>query len=761
MASAVAAEHGLLHHLSPRLARLREQVMERKGSFVADPNPFERDAALAQVPRGLSVVETRARLLRELAGLASIRMPPEWRLAGEHLPHGFGLPGAGGPGGLAELGLDPAEAPEIEARVRQWNGRGGAIASLGPARPEDQTGHGSWDHPRVFIGSGWMENHSIRDYPKVLRMGFGGIRRQVEARMARADITEPAYPAQESFWRAALAVCDAGITLGRRYAKAARKAGRDEAAAACQRVPGEGARTLFEAVQSLWLAHILTCGEDDINANSIGRLDRMLQPYYEADLAAGRIDRAGAVELMEELACKLYLDYDVQAITLAGVDEEGRDGVCAMSGIIVEATGNVGFVRDLSVRLGPTTPPDFIQQCARLVVRGGGIPYFFNDRCFLPALVSHGVPLAEARDYAPIGCIELTIPGKANPHAVSGWLSAIACLELALFDGRDPLTGGQWGPHTGLLTELPTWEALYAAFDRQLELFSRQMVLAINRGEMAQQEQGPLPAWSVLTDDCIERGRDITDGGARHFWHSVCLLGTPNVADSLAAIRRLVYEERRVDAGRLLAALQTDFAGEENLRQLLLTGAPKYGNDVEEVDRLAARVANRFIDLMDGFRSPLGGRFFVHLFTFLQNVGFGRTLAATPDGRKAGEPIAYSLSAQQGRDERGATALLSSISRLPHARAAGATAAIVDLDPRMVEGDDGAARLAHLVTAAFEMGVGQVQVNVVSAERLRLAQECPEQYGNIPVRVAGYSQMFRLLDHDLQEHVIARVKHTS
>jgi formate C-acetyltransferase len=263
-----------------------------------------------------------------------------------------------------------------------------------------------------------------------------------------------------------------------------------------------------------------------------------------------------------------------------------------------------------------------------------------------------------------------------------------------------------------------------------------------------------------LTDDCIKRGRDITDGGAIYNYHSVCFLGTANTADGLCALKKLVFDKKAVDAREVLDALRANFEGYDGLRQRLLHDAPKYGNDMGEVDAIACRVADDFIDLMDAARSPLGGRYFVHLFSFLSNIDFGKETGATPDGRRAGEPLAYSLSAHQGRDREGVTALLKSLSRLPHRRAAGASAAIVDLDPKLVEGSDGRMRLAQLLLAAFKMGVGQLQFNVMTADRLRQAQEDPERYGNISVRVAGYSQMFKLLTRDLQDHVIARTKHT-
>jgi len=566
-------------------------------------------------------------------------------------------------------------------------------------------------------------------------------------------------------------VCEAGCTLGARYAELAQRMAHETGdagdrlrlegmAEACGRVPGRGARTLFEATQALLLAHILTCGEDGINANSIGRLDQFLNPYYEADVAAGRLSHGDAVQLMEELACKLYLEYDVQAITTGGLDRDGEDAANEMTYAVLEATRNVGFVRDVSVRVSASSPPALIEEAAGLVARGGGIPFFFNDDCYVPALTDRGLAAQDARDYAPIGCIELTIPGRANPHAVSGWFNAAKCLELALFDGQDPRTGEQLGPRTGLLTDFAACDELYAAYTEQVECWAARMVYHCNRGELAQREWGPLPCWSVLTDDCIARGRDITDGGAVYNYHSVCFLGTANTADSLCALRKLLFDEQTVGAEDVLAALRADFEGFEPLRKRLLTGAPKYGNDVEEVDAVASQVADEFITLMDRQRSPLGGRYFVHLFSFLANIEFGQQTGATPDGRRAGEPLAYSLSAHQGRDQEGVTAMLKSLARLPHDRAAGASAAIIDLDPKLVAGEDGLERLAQLIRTAIRLRIGQLQFNVTTAERLRLAQDDPERYGNVPVRVAGYSQMFRLLTKDLQEHVIARTKHT-
>jgi len=768
--------------ISPRIEALRAEVMRDDGAIGPPQAPCVLDVALWRaMGTRRSRVQVRAAFLLEQVRLAGIQIRPNWRLAGDHLPLAVAPWPTLDPSdpkvvaALRQLGLSDAETPELCREVHQWlnpawHQRSPQSYAVGEIDAEDCLGRGQGEDGSAYLAIGWAENHSIRDYTKLLRIGFAGLRHDVQRRLDETDIAEADYAQKQNFWKAAISVCEAGILLGRRYAELARQMAQhaedvedqarlEQIARMCERVPAEGARSFAEAVQALWFGHILTCGVDGINANSLGRLDQILYPYYQADVAAGRLSRQEAVEIMEELACKLYRHYDVQAITLGGQDRQGRDAVNDLSHIILEATRNVEFVRDVSVRLHHDSPPEFVDLAAELIARGGGIPFLFNDDCFIPALHDHGIDLADARDYAPIGCIELTIPGKANPHAVSGWLNAAKCLELSLFDGRAPRSGTQLGPRTGLLTEHAGFEDFYAAYLRQVDCFSRRMVHECNRGELAQREYGPQPLWSVLTDDCIARGRDITDGGAVYNYHSICLVGVPNTADSLMAVKRLVFENRAVSAADLLEALRDNFDGREALRLMLLRQAPKYGNDQAEVDQIAARVCEDFIALMDTMRSPLGGRFFVHLFSFLLNLPFGKSVGATPDGRKAGDPLAYSLSAHQGRDEKGVTAMLNSLARMPHSRAAGASAAIVELDPAVVEGPAGVKRLAELIRAAFAMGVGQLQWNITTVERLRQAQQDPERYGNIAVRVAGFSQMFRLIPKDLQDHIIARTKH--
>ena len=771
--------------LSPRVCRIRKNVVRRGGSFVSDYNEFCPELALfnAYTP-GISRTQHRAAFLLELVKCFDIKIYKDWTLAGEHL-----APLGGSPVSLQKvknhlkkmkaLGLDRKKVKEIEDAVMEWNSvrsnndiKGERIFT-GLNSERSKMGQGGWGGQGteiVFSGGGWIENHSIRSFKKLIEKGFKEIKTEIEGKLVGSDISDGGFPQKENFWRAAISVCEAGIELGRRYAELAEKMAAEASSAeekerllkmarTCRKVPANSAETFFEAVQSLWFGHILTCGEDGINANSIGRLDNFLYPYYRNDIDSGRLTRDEAVEIMEEFACKLHLDYNVQAITLGGLDEDGNDATNELSHIILEATRNVELIRDLCVRLHKKSPDKLIQHSAELIARGGGIPFIFNDDCFVKALSDRGIPVEDARDYAPIGCIELTIPGKANPRAVSGWFNSTKCVELALFGGVDPKSGHQIGPATKKLSEMNSFEEFFQAYKTQVEFFSQNMVYNCNCGVLSQREAGPLPLWSVLTEDCIGRGRDITDGGALYNYHSVCFLGTANTADSLAAVRNLIFGKKMLSSEKLLDALRANFADFEDVRQMLLKSCPKYGNDISEVDDLAKEVTEHFIALMDKFRSPNGGRYFVHLFSFLVNLSFGANTGATPDGRSAGDPLAYSLSAHQGRDEKGVTVLFNSISKLPHSKAAGATAAIIDLDPSLVEGDEGVRNLARLIKAAIHLGVGQMQFNVVTAERLLKAQECPEKFDNIPVRVAGFSQIFKQIDKNLQDHVIARTKH--
>jgi len=777
MAALPAQDTGLATHPIVRLEALRARTLAEAGCH--SPAGFRALAfARAMLAPGTSLIVARARILAEVAAVFPVAVREHERIVGHHLfgqgngeaddidfPEFVGLDEARRRTLVARTGLCASDQAAALAGAAAWRNWQRAIAQA-PGAPEMPEYCRREQEAVVYMAGGSCLNHSVRGYRKVLRRGFLGLAADIARRQTRL---QPHQEREREFLQAAAIAAAAGAALGLRFAREAERQAkrcRDglrreelrEIARVCRRVPARPARTFREAVQSLLFAHLLTCAEDHINANSIGRIDQLLGPYYQADLAAGRITRDQALEYIEELWLKLYQTYDVQQATLGGVNAAGTDASNEVSLLCLEATERLGLVRCLSVRLHPETPQPLLALASRVVGRGGGIPFFFNDEQIIPALLDKGVRLADARDYAMIGCVEVTIPGKANPHAVSHNLNLAKVLELTLHDGRDPRTGLQVGLRTGSLPDYPDYPAFERAFYRQLQHVARHAAQASNVGERLQEASMPLPYQSILTDRCVARGRDITAGGARYNYHSCSAIGIPNVADSLHALRTLVFQQGRITAKDLLAALAADFHGYEEMQRMLLA-APKYGNDLDEVDAIAAEVAARYCRLMHGLRTVHGGRFHVHLFSFVWHVDpCGKTTGALPDGRRAGTPLAYSLSPAQGRDRAGVTAMLRSLAKIPHHLAAGSSSAIIELDPRLFRGRV-RAKMADLIGAAMVQGVGQMQINVVDADTLRQAQAHPERFANLCVRVSGYSYRFCLLSREMQDHIIARTKH--
>ncbi len=616
---------------------------------------------------------------------------------------------------------------------------------------------------------GVAENHTVLGYEKVLKLGFSGILAEAEECLENLDLNDGASVKKKLLLACVCEVARSACGLGERYKRQA-----EEQLKTCMdyvraqelknmievlgSVPKNPARNFYEAVQSLWFAHIINTWEDGINANSIGRIDQILYPYYKKDLDDGRITREEAFELLCCLWIKLYRDYDVQQAMIGGVDKNGQDAANELSFMLLDVTDTLDFVRCLSVRLHSGSPPALIKRALEIVGKGNGIPFFFNDDVMIPALVSNGVALEDARDYAAIGCVEITIPGKANPHAVSNRINLLKCLELALNDGRSIANGDQVGPHTGDPGGMKTIRDVAAAYEKQAAYFTKIACFESNRLELQNSLTAPMVYKSMLTEGCLDSGRDFNDGGAMYNYHESMPMGIPNVADSLAALEKLVFKENKYTLPQVVQMMKDDFP-DEYVRQEFLNRAPKFGNDDDAADRFAADVLAHFCRTLKEIKGVSGLGFFAQPFTFLWLIESGMMTAATPDGRRQGENIAYSISPMQGRDGSGLTAVLNSIAKLPANLAAGSTSAIIEVDPVLFEPD----KIDHMVVlirTAIQKGVGQLQFNVTSAETLKKAQAEPEKYQNLAVRVSGFSQKFCLLDKNLQDHIIARTKHT-
>ncbi|MHB8993921.1 MAG: pyruvate formate lyase family protein [Armatimonadota bacterium] len=631
-----------------------------------------------------------------------------------------------------------------------------------------------WSAHPEFRARGNLLGHCVPGYKRILDEGFLAIaERAVELASesgragdspAASDL--PVAYTPNDFHRAAAILATACAQYGRNYSAQARRMAKAETdpqrraeleaiAEVCLQIPARCARTFHEALQALWFCLLFVETEDPPNAHSFGHLDQLLGPYYEADFAAGRLTREAAKELLACFWLKAYKAYDVQNGMIGGLNSDGNDVTNEVSYLVLEVMDELNLTRQTSVRWHRHTPRQFLEKACEVVSHGLDQPQFFNDEAIGSALVKQGIPLGDARNYGIIGCIEVTIPGLMDPRAVAYYCNLPKCLELALNDGVDMLTGQQVGPATGEASAF-TYDDLWAAYQTQVVYDLQQAANRLLATEQAQAEYFPMPLLSLLTDDCLTRGRDVTAGGARYNATSVCAMGIPNVADALTAIRQLVFEEQALAMPELIETLRTDFAGREDLRQMLLHRAPKYGNNLETVDAVADEVAAQFCDALADLPHPRGGKFYAHLFTFTVAISAGEACAASADGRRAHENLANSLMPHAGRGVAGPAAALLSAARIDQTRAGAGTSLISELHPSALPPGHEAELLADLVSTYFQQGGMHLEFNIVGTEQLEAAQREPEKWAHLAVRVSGYSAYFTTLGRNIQDHIIAR-----
>lgn len=643
----------------------------------------------------------------------------------------------------------PEWAAHLDALVTFWRDQEpGRRVSL----PEDERflsgGHVYW--------AGWG-GHTLLGFEQVLAEGTEGIRATI-----RRHQEGESDPEKRAFREALLVVCDGIDAYAARYAVAAegladresdvlRRAELLAIAGRCRRVPRRGARTFTEALQSFWFIHLLD------GTDSPGRLDQYLLPYYEGDVAAGRLSPDEAQAWMDHL-WKRFNDTRSWNVAVGGLLPDGRDATNPLTFMALEATRRCRKVApNLSLRVHRGTPPEVWRKAVEVIETGGGMPALYNDDVLVPALMRYGIPEEEARDYALNGCCQVDIPGRSHMGLEDGELNLLKCLELALRDGFDPHTRRQLGPRTGDPRGFSDFEQVWQAYTVQVEHFAARLIAAANEVQRAHAETSPNLFRSLFVRDCIERGVDFKAGGPRYNHGQILTQGIANTADSLVAIRQVVFEERALSMGGLLDALDGDFP-DESLRQALLQRVPNFGNDDAGVDALAARVVDHFFRHLNTHRTWRGGVYGGGSIVFVRAPRYGATVGATPDGRKAGTPLADSVGPSAGRDTKGPTAMLASVSKVPQALAQSAYVLNLKLTPGIV--GQSREQVVALLQGYFRQGGQQVQVNVVDRQTLLRARENPEEHGSLVVRVGGYSDYFVRLSPALQEDIIARTEHS-
>jgi formate C-acetyltransferase len=616
----------------------------------------------------------------------------------------------------------------------------------------------------------------------LLPRGWGGVRRWAEERLAALDTTDPASDEKRYFLEAVVISCEAMGVLARRHAEAARElaatspperaAELERVAAACEWIAEEPPRTFHEALQLIWFAQMSLMLELNAPSYSPNRMDQYLDPYYQAGVASGELTREDAQELLECLWVKLaeqcwilntncsqyFAGYTAfQNVTVGGVKADGEDATNDVSYLLLQASMDVRLNQpSLAVRLHRNCPEEFLRKVCELSRLGTGFPAIHNDEVGIKALLRKGVTTEEARDWCLVGCVEPNLPGRLHQWSDYGHYNFGSAVEFALFGGEHLLSGRRLGLRTGDPDEFTTFEQFEAAVMAQLAEQLRHIAIQGHVTEALHRELLPCPLASALMLDCIENGADLLRGGARHKRGPGTLgIGLSDGANSLAAVKRLVYDEQRLTMGQLREALRADFEGREEVRDLCLA-APKYGNDDDEVDQYVRRFAHLVVTEHDKYATLTGGTMMPSWYPVSSNVPQGMTVAALPSGRKAGRPLADGVSPNQGTDRLGPTAVLRSVGKFQHEDLDGGTLLNVKFEPQVVAGEEGLQRFAAYLRGFLDLPIYHVQFNVVDEETLRCAQAQPDEYRSLLVRVAGYSAFFVELHKDIQDDIISR-----
>jgi formate C-acetyltransferase len=607
---------------------------------------------------------------------------------------------------------------------------------------------------------GW-QGHSIPHFGRVLEEGIAGLEGRVRSRRDQCLEHDPeavaAYDALLELVAGVYAYLDRCREAATAHALSRpdveERARWDRLADALSRVPHEPARSFREAVVA---TNVLLY----LDGDDLGRVDQFLLPYYERDVAQGRISDAEVEALFDALWLRVE-EVGGWNAAIGGTRGDGESAVNPLTYHALRATARSRLRRpNLALRVSEQHPDELLLAAIDTIATGRGMPALYNEELYLKALAEAHVGLAprDLREFAFGGCTEIMVHGCSNCGSLDASFNVLQMLELALNDGLHRQSGERRGPATGALTDLGSFQGIVEAYRRQVEYGVAQCVEMINEHQRLRAERTPNLVRTLLIDDCVERGREFHAGGARYNWSVVSIAGLANVGDSLAAIREVVFEQQTTTLSELQAALANDFVGHGDLRRLLKS-APQYGNDDPRADDLLAEAAGHVFREFRRYAPWRGGRFLPSCIMFVTYGYEGAPIGATPDGRLSGDPVVDSIGAIAGRDQNGPTALLKSVTRIDHSLAPGTLILNVRLAPSMVTTPTTREKVVQLIRTFFGLGGMQIQINVVDQATLVAARQNPEAFRDLIVRVGGYSEYFTRLDPVLQETIIERIAH--
>ena len=736
--------------MTPRVKQLRDRSLSISGFF------WERGPLWAQAVdkwHHLPAVLRAARALEHLLGNMPIEVRP-----GELIV------------GAVPMSDPPAEKKaEIEEAGRILNQHNLGLAFANLITEQERVGLDT-----LTYTAGAMTGHTAINNEKVLQRSLLGIKADVQNCLDAVSPVAPEAPEKRIFYQACLIALDAAVRFAERYAELAEQMARAEADAAraselreiarvCRKVPAHPAETFHEALQAVWMMHLLVAAETGWGHGCFcpGRTDQYCWPHLKRDLESGRLTREQAMELLECLFVK-YGDYGAtsspQVMIIGGQRADGSDASNELTYMCLEASRELRILHpSLALSYHKGTPERLLEAAADTLRAGCSYPFIFNDEVIVPGLTEVGVSREDAVGYVPCACVEISVGGRCNAWVASGYHNWGKMLELALHDGVDPATGRQVGPATGRFEQMRTFDELKEAVKRQIAHFVEIEVRSYNLLDKLMGDEFPVPLLSCVVEDCIEKGRHYFDGGARYNFIEPEAVGPANVADSLMAVKRLVFERKTLNRDDLLSALKENFAGREDLRQRLMHDAPKFGNDDDEVDGVLVEFVDFWCDEVRKHRNVRGGPYLPGFLCWIMHGVLGERVGALPDGRRAGEALSAHLGPSPGYDRKGPTAVIKSVSKNDLSRALGGVVLNLKFLPRQLEGES-RGKFVKLLRAAFGQGIFEVQITVVDSKTLRAAQREPGKYADLVVRVGGYSAYFTTLARNLQEEIIARTE---
>lgn len=622
--------------------------------------------------------------------------------------------------------------------------------------------------------------HVGMDYRKLLHLGVSGLLDTLRTCRASLVETDPDLDAKLAFYDAEEEICAGVLAFAERYRKLAEELAfqeqdprrRDELAEMSRvlsRVPAQPARTFQEALQTVWFMQLIPQIESNGFSISPGRLDQYCWPYLAADLNDGVLTLDRAQELLDLFwlkfceilrvdsrgAAEVNAGYaSGQNIEVGGIDKAGRDCTNPLSYLCLNANRHIRLHQpNFTVRLHANTPQEFLDQVVESISCGNGMPQLLNDECIVPSLVEHGIPLDEARDYIAIGCDEIAVH-RHWARCNGGYINLAKVLELALGNGTDLKYGVPLLPPENTPPE--TFLCLLDRFRRCLCQGIALQVEEANLTDAIHWEILPLPFVSLFLDDCVAQGRDCTAGGAHYNTTGLVAVGTATAADSLEAVRQLVYNDKRLTLDNLVQLLRDNFQGQEPLRQFILNRLPKFGNDLDGVDVLAVEITDLFAEQLKQYRNSRGGPFWPALYSVSAQVGLGNVCGATPDGRQDGLPLSDGLTPMYGMDRKGPTAALASLAKVHHRRFPNGIIVNQRMAGALFSSAEGRFKMTQLLRAFVSQGCFHWQFNIVDNSVLLAAQKDPEAYRGLAVRVAGYSAIFVELSVKAQDSIIER-----